>query len=324
MRVAPVDVMDFRLDAGVRRPGDWATATLAVRGAASAPAPVWIGYSVQDPAGRWYDVPARPAVLTPGAVLAATSAWRVPAEPEAGAYRAVMAVWSAPPGTAGARRLASADRAGAFRVRVGAPLLMDELPGAWRAADHALGRGRVRAEHIRLAPEGGFRLELPAGACDGAELRAAEPIQYGEFAVRLRTPSAPGSLSAVFLYGQDGDESDEIDIELFNDGSRRALLTSWVRGVQRRQAEVVLPFDPAAQAHAYAIRWTPRALVFVADGAALARWADGYPHGPMRAMVNAWWPTWLPCAPAADARALWVGEPRLAPAAAPSAGAADR
>ncbi len=315
---APLEVVAFRPPAGPVRPGREAASAIRVRNPTAAAARVWVGHSVQAPDGRWYDVEPLPAALPAGATTEYVRSWRAPADPVPGAYRAVMAVWSAPPGTPGARRLASVDRRDAFRVRGLAPLLVHEPPGPWRAGDHALGRGRVRPEQVLLGAEGGFRLQLRPGRCDGAEVRSAARYDAGEYTVRLRAPYAPGSLSAVFLYGDDGEHSDELDVELHNDGTRRALLTAWVRGVQRRQAEAVLPFDPAAGVHAYTIAWDARGAAFLADGAVLARWAGGTPRGPMHAMANVWWPAWLDCRPPAAPRGLAVESAAVRPVRPPA------
>lgn len=209
--------------------------------------------------------------------------------------------------------MASVERRVAFRVRGDPALLVERSDSLWRAASHALGRGRMRPDQILVAGEG-FRLRMLAGSCDGAEIRTAVPFSYGEYSVRMRTPFAPGSLSAFFQYGSGaGDRNDEIDIEIFNDGSRRALLTAWTRGTKSRESSVTLPFDPAGDAHDYTIRWTARSLEFWADGRRLARWAGNYPHSPMRLMVSVWWPQWLSCEPTSEDKWLRIDSMRLAP-----------
>lgn len=307
-----VEIVSFEPPAGPLHPGDTAVAALRVRNGGPAPRRVWIGYSVQDPAGAWHDVPAHPAVLGPGAALLERKGWVLPAGAVPGGYRAVMAVWSGVPGEPGAERLASADRAAAFDVPASLPAL--HPAGPWVAAEHRLGRGRLRPGLVR--PTGaGFALGLRAGSCDGAEVRTRERVHHGTYSVRMRTPRAPGSLSAFFLYEDvpQAEGNDEIDLEILNDGSRRALLNSWIDGRPSIQAEVILPFDPAADFHEYAIRWAPGELAITADGAVLGRWTRGVPQRPMRLMVNAWWPVWLPCAPLPEPRELQVQWVRVRP-----------
>jgi beta-glucanase (GH16 family) len=132
----------------------------------------------------------------------------------------------------------------------------------------------------------------------------------------MRAPHAPGSLSAFFLYADTPGGNDEIDIEIHNDGTHRAILTSWVAGRETRSAEIGLPFDPAAAMHTYTIRWQAAGLTFLADGKELAAWKGRYPRDPMRVMANVWWPVWLTCTPLESDRELIIESLTLAPAAA--------
>ena len=176
----------------------------------------------------------------------------------------------------------------------------------WRAADHPLGRGRMLPDHV-VKDGAGWRLRLGAGRCDGAELRTTRPVPRGEHTVRMRTPYAPGSVSAFFLYGMNSaDDNDEIDIEIFDDSSRKALLTSWVRGEEKRSRKVTLPFEPSSALHTYSIVWTADTLTFRADRTVLDRWAGDHPHSDMRLMVNVWWPAWLECSPPDSPRELVI------------------
>lgn len=303
-RAPAAEIVHFQPPAGVLMPGDTAASALVVRNAGLATHTFWIGYSVMDPAGRWHDVAPSPVPLAAGARSAANRlAWVVPADSaRAGPHRVVTAVWDRAPGTEGAVRLAGEDRLDAFSVetRPGWVRLAQEW---WEATSHPLGRGVLRPEHV--LPGAPIRLRLPAGRCDGAEIRTERRVLHGEYGVRMRTPHAPGSVSAFFLYQDVPGGNDEIDIEIFNDGSRRALLVVWVAGKVTREAEVVLPFDPAADFHEYAIRFASGSVQFRADGKLLGEWTTGLPTRPMRLFVNAWWPAWLPCAPGPD-RALLV------------------
>ena len=182
---------------------------------------------------------------------------------------------------------------------------------AWQAARHTLGRGALLPGGVRRRGEG-FLLTLPRGTCDGAEVRTSTRFQYGEYTARMRTPVAPGSLSAFFLYQDVRGGNDEIDIEILNDGSRRILLTTRVAGRKVREATLRLPFDPAAAHHDYSIRRDAGSVSFLADGAVLRRWTSGVPGSAMRVVANAWWPTWLSCAPPGADQALDIERIRTA------------
>lgn len=291
--ISPVRIVRFEPADRVARSGA-AVSSLVVRSTVDQARTFWIGMSIQDPAGVWHDVPSHPVALPAGGESPLQpKTWMMPPELVAagGSFRVVMAVWDAPPEGPGANRLAFADRPDAF---VAASEAGVEGPLRWSSADHRLGRGRFEPENV-LGVAGGTHLRLPAGRYDGAQVSSDRRMSAGTVRARMRTADAPGSISALFLYEDvPGDVNDEVDIEIFNDGSRRILLSTWVAGTQTRSVEQVLPFDPRAATHEYAIQLVPGSIVrFLADGALLAEWSEGVPSRPMKAMVNAWWPTWL-------------------------------
>jgi endo-1,3-1,4-beta-glycanase ExoK len=176
-----------------------------------------------------------------------------------------------------------------------APVVVEEFDGPsfgeWYADTHPLGRGSVRAEHVAL---GGGRaaLSLAAGGWDGAEILTSTRYGPGAYEARMRTPHAPGSLSAFFLY-QGGATSDEIDIEIFNDGTRRIMFTTFVAGKQTNNVTATLPFDPTAAYHDYRIEWAGKSVRFLVDGVVMQEFRRGVPRSAMYVMANTWWPVWL-------------------------------
>jgi len=112
-------------------------------------------------------------------------------------------------------------------------------------------------------------------------------VQFRNVEVRLRTPDAPGSISAFFLYELVQRRNDEIDIEILNDGSRRILFTTWVAGKQTNHVELTLSFDPAAGFHDYRIEWSRRRVRFLVDGMLVQEWTAGVPRDAMYVMSNA-------------------------------------
>ena len=284
----PIEIVAFEAPVGLLSSGDTATVRLKLRNTGNSPREVWIGYSVGAPNDEWYDIPSHRVSLGAGE----TSDWQVKrwvvSNPAAlGAYRAVVGVWDgAPEESADAVRLLVAEAPEPFVVT---------WPGTrWYPADHALGRGRLRPESA-IATEGGFRLALHPGGCDGAEIRTYDRYEHGTFSARMRTPRAAGSLSAIFLYEDVDEGNDEIDIEIFNDGSGEVLLTVWREGEITRQTTVVLPFDPSSAVHEYTIDRLPERVEFRIDGVVYAGWRRGMPRSPMRVAANVWWPAWLEC-----------------------------
>ncbi len=178
----------------------------------------------------------------------------------------------------------------------------------WRAGEHPLGRGILHPDNVSIQ-DGQLRLCLPAGTCDGAELRSRERHLYGSYTARLQSCPAPGSITAFFLYQDVPGGNDEIDIEIVGGEPHRAIVAAWAAGRQTQAATVPLPWDPSEAPHDYTIDFHPGQLSLHADGALLARWTSGLPTEPMRVMLNAWWPTWLPWTPSPVdrcARVDWV------------------
>lgn len=170
----------------------------------------------------------------------------------------------------------------------------DWLPESsdWLRSDHRLGHGRFRPEGVRSAGAG-FTLGVFAGSFDGSEIRSRARFGTGSYSIRMQTPRTPGSISTFFLYeGVEGD-NDEIDIEILNDGSRKALLTAWRHGQVVRQEEVLLRFDPADGMHEYRIDWSVDRLELQADGKSLVTWDGNFAFKPMHIMSSVWFPAWL-------------------------------
>ena len=86
----------------------------------------------------------------------------------------------------------------------------------------------------------------------------------------------------------------EIDVEIFNDASRRVLFTTYANGEQTNTVEKRLPFDATADFHEYRIELYPTKAEFSADGRLMHTFDEGLPGDSMQLMVNAWYPDWLP------------------------------
>ena len=177
------------------------------------------------------------------------------------------------------------------------PPVVDELEAwdatRWTAENHALGKGWLDPANVSHDPAGLLLLTLPAGAWDGAEIKSAQRHQYRDIEARLRTPDTPGSISALFFYEGVRRRNDEIDIEIFNDGSRTILFTTWVQGKQTNHVQMTLGFDPANGFHDYRIEWARDRVGFLVDGTLMAEFTSGVPRDDMFVMSNTWWPTWL-------------------------------
>ena len=124
----------------------------------------------------------------------------------------------------------------------------------------------------------------------------------------MKVANAPSSLTAFFLYKKP-DYAQEIDIEIFNDSSRRVWFSTYSGGTQTHTVEMLLPFDATADFHEYAIEYDPGSVRFLVDGVQLQSWTSGVTRSSMYLYVNAWFPSWLAGeSPASDRSTLvdWI------------------
>ncbi len=76
---------------------------------------LWIGYSVRNPAGEWYDAPASPVVKLDSGQESDDRELSTEPLQTPGYYRTRVSVWSEEPGgNSEARRLADAEEISAF------------------------------------------------------------------------------------------------------------------------------------------------------------------------------------------------------------------
>lgn len=161
----------------------------------------------------------------------------------------------------------------------------------WIKEDHLMGRSHLNPANVDVA--GGYaRLKIPARTLQGAELRSNELYHHGKYSARMKLPHAPSSITGFFLY-RPPDHEREIDIEIFNDSSRRVMFTTYAGGRQTHTVTKKLAFDPTAGYHTYAFRYDAGLAHFLVDGRVVQTWKRGVPKGSMYLYTNLWFPTWL-------------------------------
>lgn len=162
----------------------------------------------------------------------------------------------------------------------------------WTRGDHNLGRSYLNPDNVGVRG-GNLEIKLPARTLEGGEIRSNYLYGYGSYAARIQVPNAPSSITGFFLY-EPPDYASEIDIEIYNDSSRKMVIYStYAGGRQTHDQTLKLPFDPTKDFHEYRFDYTPTSLRFYADGQLMKEWTDGLPQNSMRLYVNAWFPTWL-------------------------------
>lgn len=294
---ASAEITSLETSWGVLQSGEPASAAVRVQNTGSDATTFWVGYSVRDGAGRWYDAAALPVFLEPGAESEAQEMYTDPLG-AAGPYAARASIWDERPGSESATRLNDAERADAFSVAEPQDLWgTDDFTsldaGRWYATESKkLGRGRLKAENVDVE-DGQLRLKLPAGTLEGGEIESLDNHSYGSYAASIKAADAPSSITGFFLYAPP-DFHAEIDVEIFNDDSGRVLFTTYANGEQTNTVEKKLPFDPTAAFHEYRIDLYPTRAAFSVDGRLLHTFEDGLPGDSMKLMVNAWYPDWLP------------------------------
>ncbi len=161
----------------------------------------------------------------------------------------------------------------------------------WTKGDHNLGRSYLNPANVEVV-EGNARLKIPHDTLQGAEFRSDELYGRGTYSSRMKMPHAPSSITGFFLY-RPPDQEREIDIEVFNDSSRRILFTTYSGGRQTHTVTKQLPFDPTVGYHTYAFRYDAGLARFLVDGKVMQTWKTGVPKGPMYLYTNLWFPNWL-------------------------------
>jgi hypothetical protein len=283
----------FEPPMGVIQPGSSGPVSVRVKNVGAQSRTLWIGYSVQDSAGEWYDAPASPVELASGEESDDRELSTEPLETP-GYYRTRVSVWSEEPGgNSEARRLADAEETSAFRVSsMREDFDSSELdPDRWEAPARDLGRGRLAPENVGLE-DGHLRLTLPADTLNGGEIESKDLYGPGFYAARIKVPNAPSSITGFFLYNPPDFES-EIDVEIFNDHSGKILFTTYAGGRQTQTESMELPFDPTEGFHDYAFFYDESSITFYVDGEPMKKYEGGLPEHRMKLYVNSWFPAWL-------------------------------
>jgi beta-glucanase (GH16 family) len=168
----------------------------------------------------------------------------------------------------------------------------DRLDAArWSASAYRLGCSYLDPANVGV-DGGNLSIAIPARTLEGDEILTNDLHGYGSYSASIKLPYAPGSVTGFFLCKSPDYES-EIDIELFNDSSRRIMFTTYAGGRQTHTTTLTLTFDPTADVHEYRFDYAPDSVSFYADEQLMQTWTDDLPRTSMHQMLNTWFPTWL-------------------------------
>lgn len=129
----------------------------------------------------------------------------------------------------------------------------------------------------------------------GAEYRTLSSMKYGRFEVRMRSAQVSGMLASFFTFYDPANPWNEIDIENMGRYSNESQFNTIVPNqASNHVGRQVLPFNPHAAFHVYAIEWTPDFVAWQVDGLEVYRQTG--PHiaqliYPEKLMMNVWQPT---------------------------------
>lgn len=161
----------------------------------------------------------------------------------------------------------------------------------WFKSSRPFGWGAVDPANVGVS-NGQLGIRLPGGSLNGGEVRSLSLTRFGSYRARIKVANAPSSLTSFFLYKKP-DFAQELDIEIFNDSSRRVWFSTYSGGGQTNTIEKLLPFDATTGFHEYAIEYDPGLVRFLVDGVELQRFTSGVARSSMYLYVNAWFPSWL-------------------------------
>ena len=262
---------------------------------------IWLGYSIRDSQGQWHDL--KPQNLTletdSGQIINFEEIIFQKKEIISGDYLFVTALWDSYP-QEGAHRLTEDRKLREINFENN-ELEEGSKNGGLRKkffdydflkATHRLGRGWLYPDNI-IQEDNIIKILSPANSYQGGEIRTEKYFSYGSYRVVMKTDYAPGSFAAFFLYEDVEGVNDEIDIEIYNDGSWQIDFVTFIQDEKTNYKNRELSFDPASGFHEYRIDYFPKQILFYAGDELMATFDSQLPSAKMRVMINHWWPNWL-------------------------------
>jgi len=87
------EITSYSISTGEFKAGDRVSAQVIFKNTGQEAWTFYVGFSVQDPNGKWWDAPYETVTLNPNEERTVTLYWTVPSEAPAGSYNARVAVW---------------------------------------------------------------------------------------------------------------------------------------------------------------------------------------------------------------------------------------
>jgi hypothetical protein len=96
----------------------------------------------------------------------------------------------------------------------------------WSKGDHDLGRSSLDPNNVDVRV-GNLMMKLPARTLNGGEIASTDLYGQGTYVARIKVPNSLSSITGFFLY-EPPDYASEIDVEIYNDTSRRIMFSTYV------------------------------------------------------------------------------------------------
>ncbi len=305
-----ITITNFLPPSGDYYSGNTVTSKISFKNSGKLKWTFWVGYSVQDRTGLWYDITSNPVTLYPGQVSSVQSkSWVVPPDPKitSGSYKVRMAIWSSRPEDGPAIRLDYREQDSSFMAFNFIDHFSVFNDARWVKGNHRTpgttarpGLGFFQPENVTME-SGKLLLRHPANTKNGGEIESVSPYTYsfGTYRTNMKCPALPGTITTLFTY-EGVDYGDEIDLEIWNDGSGKVIFTIWKSDISSITGQSVysntinLGFDPSVAFHEYRIDFYPDGISWYIDGIQKDKTTlqSNFPNHSMHLMVNTWWPNW--------------------------------
>lgn len=294
-----VEIVIFNPASGTYFAGQTATTLLSIKNLYPKDRDFWIGCSVMDITGKWHDITPIKVSSKAGTTSAEIKMdWTVPslALITSGDYTVRAAVWDRDPSLPSPQRLALVQKDRAFEVFNIFDTFNSIDDKIWKVSNKkSPGIGYFRPANV-YTKDGALHIKYPANTKDGGEIYTLPgyTMNGGSVQTFMKSPSSlQGTFSALFLYNYS--TMDEIDIELWNDGSNKAEFSVWRGAIKVFGQSTILPFDPSEALHLYRIDISPKQISFYIDNKLYASLTDPLkiPSSSMEVHLNGWWPSWM-------------------------------
>jgi hypothetical protein len=289
-------IIDIEKAQGVYQTGDIIKSKITLKNITDEKQSLWVGYSLQDPLGKYYDIPAQALDLESGEQDTVAISWQITENSDlvSGEYNSFLAVWDQKPvfsKKSQAKKLADFASSGDIVIFREIDHFEDLDNKSWVVSSHSIGKGDFLPANVQLE-NNRLKIILPGECLSSGEIRSQELMKYGRYEIRLKAPDVPSTITGFFLY-KAPDYYREIDIELYRGEENEIYFVLYAGGEKTNEVVKKLEFDPARDFHTYTIDFFPGEVSFYVDREKMASFTKGLPRQSMYLMVNAWYPDWL-------------------------------